>query len=221
MNSQSTRIQAAGYKLVLGSRSPRRRELLEAAAYDFEVMLPAHEAEENPPLHLSPAELVDELAYRKAADVAAGLEKAVVLGCDTVAECDGRILGKPRDEEDARRMLKTLSGRRHRVLSGLCLWPVESKSEPGEAVSKPLRRVETTLLEMDRLTDAQLDEYLASGQWRGKAGSFGYQDELGWVRVVAGSESNVVGLPMELFAVMLDEIIRRVECIPAGNRRFV
>ena len=199
----SSRISKAGYKLVLGSRSPRRRELLEAAGFEFEVVPPSEAAERNPPNGMSPAELVAELAYRKAADVAARVERSLVIGCDTVAECDGRILGKPIGEADARRMLKTLSGRRHRVLSGLCLWPVGGSSI---IKGKPLRRIDVTSLDMDRLAPAELDEYMAGGKWRGKAGSFGYQDELGWVHVVEGSESNVVGLPMELFAKMLEEM---------------
>ncbi len=76
------------------------------------------------------------------------------------------------------------------------------------ADAQPLIRVAVTKLRMDKLTNAQLDEYLASGQWEGKAGSFGYQDRLGWVHIVEGSESNVVGLPMELLAEMLAEISR-------------
>lgn len=202
MNPLSSRIVKAGYKLVLGSCSPRRRELLVAAGFEFEVVQPSDAAEQNPPDDISPDELVSKLAYRKAADVAARVRRSLVIGCDTVAECDGRILGKPADEDDARRMLKTLSGRRHRVLSGLCLWPVGVAC----AKNKPLRRVDVTSLDMDRLTPAELDEYIAGGKWQGKAGSFGYQDELGWVHVVEGSESNVVGLPMELLAKMLEEM---------------
>ena len=80
----------------------------------------------------------------------------------------------------------------------------------GDQVS-PLVRVAVTTLRMDPLTDAQLDEYLASGQWEGKAGAFGYQDRLGWVHIVEGSESNVVGLPMELLAEMLAEIAKLTE----------
>jgi nucleoside triphosphate pyrophosphatase len=115
-----------------------------------------------------------------------------------VAECDGFILGKPRDEADARAMLTQLSGREHRVLTGICLWRLRD--------GEPLVRVAVTRLRMDGLTDMQLDDYLASGQWEGKAGAFGYQDRLGWVHIVEGSESNVVGLPMELLAEMLAEI---------------
>ncbi len=92
-------------------------------------------------------------------------------------------------------MLELLSGREHRVYSGLCLWRVPE--------GEPRVEVDRTTLRMDRLTRAQIDEYLASGLWEGKAGAFGYQDRLGWVHVVEGSESNVVGLPMERLQRML------------------
>ena len=110
----------------------------------------------------SPAELVARLAYQKAADVAGSVREGLVLGCDTVAECEGRILGKPADREDARQMLRTLSGRLHRVLTGLCLWKVPQ--------GRPLVRVATSTLRMDPLSQRQLEEYLAGGQWQGKAG---------------------------------------------------
>lgn len=181
--------------LILASRSPRRRELLAEAGYSFEVVPPDDSAECGVCSEENPTQLVARLAYQKAANVAAKLKTGVVLGCDTIAECDGRILGKPRDADDARQMLRTLSGREHRVLSGLCLWKI-----PG---GNPIVRVAATILRMDPLTNDQLDDYLASGQWEGKAGAFGYQDRLGWVHVLEGSKSNVVGLPMELLAEML------------------
>jgi len=191
-------VQQPPRQLILASRSPRRRELLEAAGYAFEVVPPSEQAECGVCSRETPAELVARLAYQKAADVAGRVERGLVLGCDTVAECDGQILGKPVDEDHARRMLRILSGREHRVLSGLCLWPV-----PG---GEPRVRVAVTVLRMDRLSAGQLEEYLAGGQWEGKAGAFGYQDRLGWVHVVRGSPSNVVGLPMELLGEMLDRI---------------
>jgi len=184
-------------RLILASRSPRRRQLLAEAGYQFEVIEPAETAECGVCSGENPAQLVARLAYQKAADVAARVARGVILGCDTVAECSGQILGKPLDEDHARRMLHALRGREHRVLSGLCLWE--------RPEGRPEVRVEITRLEMDSLTDAQIDEYLRSGAWEGKAGAFGYQDRLGWVRVLEGSETNVVGLPMELLAAMLGE----------------
>lgn len=185
-------------KLILASRSPRRRQLLAEAGYCFEVAPPAETAECGVCSGENPAQLVARLAYQKAADVAARVDAGVVLGCDTVVECAGQILGKPRDEGDARQILTLLRGREHRVLSGLCLW----KRPDGQ----PVVRVEVTRLRMDALSDRQMDDYLASGAWEGKAGAFGYQDRLGWVHVLDGSESNVVGLPMELLATLLAEL---------------
>jgi septum formation protein len=189
---------AAPPPLILASRSPRRRELLAAAGYAFEVHPPDEAAECGVCGGESPAAMVARLASQKAADVARRIGRGLVLACDTVVECDGKILGKPVDEHDALQMLRTLSGRRHRVLSGLCLWPVPQ--------GEPLVRVAVTTLQMDPLSDRQLDEYLAGGQWEGKAGAFGYQDSLDWVHVVEGSESNVVGLPLELLAEMLAKL---------------
>ncbi len=191
-------------KLILASRSPRRRELLSAAGYRFEVRPPSEKAECGVCSGEGPAELVARLAYQKAADVAGQVDCGWILGCDTVAECDGRILGKPKDEDHARAMLQALSGRRHRVFSGVCLWKVgPRKAADAVASHKPDVRVAVTTLQMDRLSQRQLDEYLAGGGWEGKAGAFGYQDRLGWVHVIEGSESNVVGMPMELLAEML------------------
>jgi septum formation protein len=192
-------------------------------------MPPAEDVECGVCSESGPAGLVAELAYRKAAVVLNQLsanpkpqitspKSTIILAADTVAECDGFILGKPRDESMARQMLKQLSGREHRVLTGVCLWPLAPRFSPGEGPGEgaPLIRVAVTKLRMDELTDRQLDEYIASGQWEGKAGAFGYQDRLGWVHIVDGSSSNVVGLPMELLAEMLAEI---AGSHPEGTRR--
>jgi len=205
--------------LILASRSPRRRELLTEAGYEFQVVAASEDVECGVCSETAPAALVTDLAFRKARAVRRQLlanpqsairnpKSYIVLAADTVAECDGFILGKPRDEAHARAMLSQLSGREHRVLTGVCLWPISLPLPSGEGWGEgtPLVRVAVTRLRMDRLTDAQLDEYLASGAWEGKAGAFGYQDRLGWVHIVEGSESNVVGLPMELLAEMLTEL---------------
>jgi septum formation protein len=199
-------------KLVLASRSPRRRELLMEAGYDFEVVVPDEAAECGVCSRETAEQLVARLARQKAANVVQKIASrpwvhagthgwVLVLGCDTVAQCDGQILGKPANEEHARKMLEMLSGREHRVLSGLCLWKA---GRHGPMVGgQPLVRVAVTRLKMDRLSCQEIDDYLATGLWEGKAGAFGYQDRLGWIQVVEGSESNVVGLPLELLAQML------------------
>ncbi len=193
-------------QLILASSSPRRRELLQQAGYLFEVVPPSPSAEDDAPRHADPSTLVANLACRKGADVVQQLaRKPAYAGCwvlaaDTVAECRGEVLGKPDDEADARRILLALSGREHRVLTGVCLWNCSSPEQPSTT-----HVAETTLL-MESLSDEWLTAYLASGAWVGKAGAFGYQDDLGVVKIIEGSESNVVGLPMEQVQQILQDV---------------
>src|SRR5262245_43664545 len=183
--------------LILASTSPRRRQLLTEAGYTFTVVAPSTFAECGVCSRETPPEFVARLAFQKAQDVAYRTERGLVIGCDTVAECQGQILGKPTNRAHARQMLDLLRGREHHVYSGLCLWRLPSDEHHVQ--------VDVTKLMMDRLTDADLEKYLDSGQWEGKAGAFGYQDGLDWVHVVEGSESNVVGLPLELLGRMLTQ----------------
>lgn len=127
------------------------------------------------------------------------MRQGLVIGCDTVAECCGMILGKPIDRAHAAQMLGLLRGRRHHVYSGVCLWRRPDNQFWGDVVR--------TELIMDPIMDEQLHEYLDSEAWQGKAGAFGYQDGLDWVHLVQGSESNVVGLPME----RLGELVSQIE----------
>jgi len=184
-------------QLILASQSPRRRELLTEAGYTFEVMVPSELAECGMCSRETPPELVGRLAYQKAADVAERVPEGLILGCDTVAECQGQILGKPHNREHARQMLHLLRGRVHHVYSGVCLWRRPS--------NRTLVKVDVTKLKMEPLSDAEIENYLDSEAWLGKAGAFGLQDRLGWINIVTGSSSNVVGLPLELLAEMLDE----------------
>jgi septum formation protein len=195
------------YPLILASGSPQRKRLLTDAGYQFSVMPPHESAEQGICSQCGPAELVLDLAVRKGGDVVRSLwekneprELSLLIACDTVAECEGTILGKPRDDDHARQMLEHLRGKRHRVYSGLCLWPVEAGRK-----TAPRTQVAITELEMDQLRDAEIDEYLDSGLWRDKAGAFGYQDRPGWLRIISGSESNVIGLPLELLAEMIEQ----------------
>ncbi len=198
MASQDPFSVESEWPLILASQSPRRRELLTEAGYRFTVIVPHEWAECGICSRETPPEMVSRLAYQKAADVADRVERGIVIGCDTVVECCGQILGKPQDAADARRMLYLLRGHEHRVYSGLCLL-----TRPAQLVRVA---VDVTRLQMADLSDAALDEYLQSGAWEGKAGGFGLQDRLGWIHVVEGSESNVVGLPLELLARLLAEL---------------
>jgi septum formation protein len=205
-------------QLILASGSPRRRELLAAAGYEFEVIAPDESVECGVCSQNGPAGLVADLAFRKASAVREVIRQGdkekgrqgaedgrVLIAADTVAELDGFVLGKPRDEDHARGMLRQLRGRAHRVLTGVCVWPLPHPGPlpEGEGESLPRIEVAVTKLVMNPLSDEAIEDYLATGEWRGKAGSFGYQDRLGWVHIEEGSESNVVGLPMELLAEML------------------
>ena len=181
--------------LILASSSPRRRQLMGEHGYRFQVIPPHEAAECGICSRETPPELVARLAWQKAKDVAERVDEGIVIGCDTVAECCGLILGKPKNRDHAREMLELLRGRDHHVYSGLCIW-----RRPGEEHHV---QVEVTRLVMDPISDAELDAYLGTDLWEGKAGAFGYQDGIEWVHVVSGSESNVVGLPMELLKRML------------------
>ncbi len=191
-------------RLILASGSPHRKKLLNEAGYCFEVIVPHDSAEDCGICSTGgPAVLVTDLALRKAADVAKTLAErneadipSILIACDTVAECAGAVLGKPKDEDHARDMLLCLRGQQQRVYSGLCLWPLGLKEE----INAPKTHLAVTELRMDPISDDDLDEYLASGLWRGKAGAFGYQDRSGWLHLIEGCESNIIGLPMELLA---------------------
>jgi septum formation protein len=185
-------------KLILASSSPRRRQLLTEAGYDFEVFPPHDSAECGICSRETPPEMVARLAYQKAADVAVRVQTGIVIGCDTVAECCGHILGKPKNRQHAKEILQLMSGREHRVYSGLCIWP-----RPGDEHHV---QVDVTRLIMDQFSADQLEDYLNTDGWEGKAGAFGYQDGLDWVHILQGSESNVVGLPLELLNKMLSNI---------------
>lgn len=203
-----------GEPFVLASSSPRRKQLLEAAGYQFDVLAASDSAECGMCSRETAPEMVARYAFRKAADVIGKLKsndqtRALVIAADTVASCVGQILGKPRDVEHAESMLRTLSGRRHDVYSGICLWSLET--------NRCVVDVVRTELEMPPLSDDMLEEYLDSMLWEGKAGAFGYQDGNDWLRVVNnGCESNVVGLPMPRLAELLEKFDSNAETVNEG-----
>lgn len=211
------------FRLVLASASPRRRELLAQAGFEFEVC-PAHIAEEPRPGE-DPVAYVTRLAREKAEAVMQGTEKQgprdrgnegvekqgtrkrgheasvgardeiVVLGADTTVTLDGHILEKPRDAEDAARMLRMLSGRTHQVITGVAV-----VDESGAEVA-----AEVTAVRFVTLSDEEIAAYVATGEPMDKAGAYGIQGLAAkWIPRIEGCYFNVVGLPLALVAAMLE-----------------
>jgi septum formation protein len=175
----------SGLPLVLASASPRRLDLLAQIGIVPDRVL-APDIDETPGPDELPRVHAQRLARAKAAAVDA--PGCVVLAADTVVAAGRRILPKAETETDARRCLDLLSGRRHRVMTAVVL------AAPG---CRPTERLVTSIVAFARLTTPQIDAYLASGEWRGKAGGYAIQGRAGaFVRFLSGSYSNVVGLPL-------------------------
>ena len=172
--------------LILASASPRRQQLLREAGYDFLVDPADINEEDHAPM--LPADLAEYLAAQKAKFVARRHPNAVVLGADTVVASGDTILGKPRDADDARRMLRLLSGTTHAVVTGVAV--VHSATHEFIA-SRVLSSVK-----MRDLAPAEIERYVAGGQWQGKAGGYGIQDNDPFVTRMSGCHTNIVGLPM-------------------------
>lgn len=179
----------ARFELVLASESPRRLELLGLLGLSPRVV-PAR-IDEAPRPGLRPDELASALAREKALAVAPLHPSAVVLGADTLVVAGGEGLGKPRDEAEARAMLELLSGRGHTVVTAVHLVPPDEARAPQVAL-----RVSTAVA-FRALSRGEIDRYLASGEWRGKAGGYAIQERAAaFARAVFGSYTNVVGLPL-------------------------
>jgi len=175
-------------KLVLASGSPRRAEILERAGWPHEVivagidetLLPGEEA----------AAYVQRLARSKAEKVASRLQEGLVLGADTTVVIGGEILGQPRDSSDARRMLYLLNGNWHDVLTGVALARVGGESRVA---------YQTTRVRFAGISDKEIDWYLSSGEYKGKAGAYGIQGRASlFIEEIRGDYFNIMGLPIRL-----------------------
>lgn len=195
-------------KWILASASPRRKELLAEILPDFEIIPScANESVAEP---LSPKALVEMLATRKAFEVADRPENEgkLVLGSDTVVAYGDEVLGKPKDEADAFRMLKMLSGKKHAVYTGVCILVCKDGKVGYETKS------EKTDVYFNNLSDEWIWEYIRGGSPMDKAGAYGIQDG-GLVAKIEGSYSNVVGLPIELCEKMIKKINSRKDAFNA------
>ena len=186
-------------KLILASNSPRRKELLENEGYEFDVIASSYK--ENK-FTSDPILLAETFAKSKASSVFDSVsinDKIIVLGADTVVYHNGEVLGKPSNEEQARKMLKDLSGKEHDVITAYCL-----KSEREEICGHVLTKVL-----FNDLTGNIIDEYINSGLYKGKAGAYGIQDGFPLVKSYVGSYNNVVGLPTEVVFPLLEKMLKK------------
>jgi len=173
--------------LILASASPRRLDLLAQIGVTPDAIDPAH-IDETPRKGELPTTYAERMALEKAAATAVRHPDAHVLGGDTVVVCGRRILPKAETEEDARFCLKLLSGRRHRVLSAVALIDLSGKAR---------QRLSTSIVTFKRLHPDEMDSYIATGEWHGKAGGYAIQGRAaGLIRAVQGSPSGVIGLPL-------------------------
>jgi septum formation protein len=181
-------------RLILASASPRRLGLLDRIGVKPDAIIPA-DIDESVPRGELPRVHAGRLAREKALAVAAAEPDALVLAADTVVAVGRRILPKVEDEATLRACMKLLSGRRHRVLTGVAV------AIPGKGIRE---RLVETMIAMKRLSDDEMDFYAGHGEWRGKAGGYALQGygEV-YVRHIAGSYSNVVGLPLAETRVLL------------------
>lgn len=190
-------------KIVLASASPRRRELLEQIGIKFDIVV-SNEPEDEIDKSLSPENYTSELALMKACNVAKKLtgtkrKDSLIIAADTVVYSDGKILGKPKDSDDAFRILKSLSGKAHEVYTGICVMRLTN----GYATSKSIK----TTVKFKELTDKTIKAYIKTGEPADKAGAYGIQGR-GAVLVeeICGDYFNVVGLPLSaLYDVLISE----------------
>jgi septum formation protein len=180
--------------IVLASASPRRQELLKNARIEF-VVKPANIPETRQEGE-APQAFAERMAREKTRAVWAGTKDEYVLGADTIVVVDDLVLGKPVDEQDAARMLRLLSGRKHQVITGVCLRGSDFKDV----------RSENTVVYFSTLSDDDIRDYIATGEPMDKAGAYAIQGMASrWISKIEGDYSNVVGLPVALVLEMLRE----------------
>ncbi len=187
-------------RIVLASASPRRKELLAQAGYAFDVIPSDVDEEAFSDDDCTPTRFAEVLALAKARDVAARYPNRLVLGADTIVDCEGEIIGKPADEADAERITRKLFRRPHQVITGLALVRVSDGTE--------VVRSEVTTVYPRRMNERQIAAHIAGRSWEGKAGAYAIQetgDE--FVERIEGSFTNVIGLPMELLQRLLTALL--------------
>lgn len=176
-------------RVILASGSSGRLQLLRRAGFD-PIVMPSTAPEPEPVGVTDPAAFVHTAAWGKAANVARRVDSGLIIAADSIAWLDRQVIGKPADRDDARRILRWLSGSTHELWTGVCLW---KRPENWQFCWQ-----ERSVVAMKPMTEAQLEAYLDTDQWQGKSGAYAIQEQNDpFITVVEGSVSNVVGLPME------------------------
>jgi septum formation protein len=175
-------------RLILASGSPARRELMERTGIPFEVRPAA--VEEPTTGFADPRTMVQAISWLKASVVAPTIEAGLVMAADTIGWLDGQPILKPTDEADARRILREIGGREHELWTGVTLW---RRPDDVQVIWQ-----ERSLVHFKALSDEEMSRYLATRAWQGNSGAYAiYEGDDPYVRVAAGSVTNVIGLPME------------------------
>ena len=183
------------FRLVLASASPARRELLQQASWRFEVV-PSHVEEPTGEGVKDIRAFVHHVAWLKAAAVSSRIDNGIILAADSVGWLDGHVIGKPADRADARRILQLLRGTEHELWTGVVLWRRPDNVQ--------LAWQESSRVAFRGVNDQEVEAYLDTRQWEGCSGAYAVQGtDDPYVRVVEGTVSNVVGLPMETLGKLL------------------
>lgn len=184
-------------KIILASASPRRAELLNYFGVPFTIDSSNIDESVNP--DESPVDYITRLALAKVRDISTRHKEGLVIGADTTVVFEGEILGKPKDEAEAFQMLRSLAGRWHIVMTGVAMTAIESEKE---VVS-----YEKTMVRFARMKEEEIRWYLATGEYKDKAGAYGIQGHGGiFVKEIAGNYHNVVGFPLTLIYKLSQQI---------------
>jgi septum formation protein len=183
-------------KLILASRSPRRIELLKMMGCKFQIIPSKIEEKINP--HLSPIENVTRLSCQKALDIASKISEGIVIAADTEAILGKKILGKPKNKKEAYKMLKNLSGKEHKAITGLAVVNAKTK--------KLLQDVVVTKVKFRKLNKNLIEKYIATGEFLDKAGAYGIHGKAALlIESIKGDYFNVVGLPLNALNQLLEK----------------
>lgn len=184
---------------VLASASPRRRQLLAEAGYEFEVCPPEIDESAFHIEDVSPRKYAEQLALAKANSVAGKFPERLVIGADTVADFDGQIIGKPSDAKEAEQITRKLFSKPHKVISAVAVVRASDETELVES--------DSTTVYPKKMSDEQIAEHIQDGSWQDKAGAYAIKENGDrFVERIEGSLTNVMGLPMELLERLLEKL---------------